>query len=493
MNWSGFRTLFARGPLQRRTVDSRLTFAYVLALLLFVATTAIALMSLQRVFEGQTWVDHTHGVIEHLDNAYASELLAESSQRAYVITGQSPFLQTYRTALIDAEGEILIATRQTKNDAGDASKWSELQRLVKAKNTEMQFVIDLRDTQGPQEAMRRIAGGSGIGLMASIRAEEKLIDEEEQHLLAARLETSRRSRIVANVTTSLSGLAGIGLLTGLFFLSARFVRTLAESEEATTRYNERLQEEVENTRRARRELERSNHDLQDFAFVASHDLQEPLRKIRSYGERIKLREAGKLEEISERDLGRMQNAAERLQSLINDILEFSRVTTKGLPFARVPLNQIFDEVFEDLESRIQDSGAKVTRNSLPAIQADPVQMRQLFQNLIANALKFRKPDEAPVVTVQCTATGPSGTRIEFRDNGIGFDEKHSEKIFTIFQRLHGRDKYEGSGVGLSICRKIVDRHGGSIEALGEPGRGATFVVTLPTFQKDIDEPNAKII
>lgn len=247
----------------------------------------------------------------------------------------------------------------------------------------------------------------------------------------------------------------------------------------------------EQLRRYAAELERSNSELQDFAYVSSHDLQEPLRKIQSFGDRVLTKEYDKLSDVGKDYIMRMLNAAARMQNLINDLLSFSRLTTKAKPFVLVDLNKKLQNVLSDLEVSIEKSGAVIDAGQLPEIEADPTQMRQLFQNLISNAIKFRKEGERPHIKVysknlqrqaHLTATpGDEKVEIYFEDNGIGFDEKYLDKIFAIFQRLEGQ-KYEGSGIGLAICRKIAIRHGGDITAQSEPGNGATFIVTLAKRQ-----------
>ena len=243
-----------------------------------------------------------------------------------------------------------------------------------------------------------------------------------------------------------------------------------------------------------RKLQQSNRELQDFAYVASHDLQEPLRKIQTFGDRLKAKYADKLEDGGLDYLERMRSAAHRMQTLIQDLLSFSRVTTKAQPFAPVDLEKITCEVLSDLEVKIEETGATVEIENLPTIEADPSQMRQLIQNLVGNALKFRRDDVSPVIKIS-TGTNvhhangngakekEQSCKITVKDNGIGFDEKYLDKIFTVFQRLHGRAEYEGSGVGLAVCRKIVERHHGSITAHSAPGEGASFIITLPLEQK----------
>lgn len=247
----------------------------------------------------------------------------------------------------------------------------------------------------------------------------------------------------------------------------------------------------EKLRRLAEDLKRSNRELEDFAYVSSHDLQEPLRKIRAFGERVISSEKEKLSPKSADYLDRMMNAAERMQNLINDLLSFSRVSSRAKPFTRVDLNQVLEEVLIDLELMIEKSGAEVSFNGLPTIEADPTQMRQLFQNLISNAIKFtpekRKPEIKVIAEVEQLVEHMSGTpgdemlTIKVQDNGMGFNTKYLDKIFNIFTQLEGK-KYKGSGIGLSICKKIVNRHGGDITADSKIGEGTTFIIKLATRQ-----------
>jgi PAS domain S-box-containing protein len=241
------------------------------------------------------------------------------------------------------------------------------------------------------------------------------------------------------------------------------------------RERKRAEEEL---RAFTRKLQQSNAELEDFAYVASHDLQEPLRKIQAFGDRLKSRYASALAPEAVDYLQRMQNAASRMQNLINDLLTFSRVTTKAQPFVSVDLSRVAAEVVHDLEPRIHDTEAKIIAGELPTIEADPLQMRQLVQNLLSNAIKFHQPGVPPQVRISGNVDHER-VEIVVEDNGIGFDEKYADKIFTMFERLHGRGTYEGTGIGLAICRKIALRHSGDIVARSSPGEGATFIVTLP--------------
>jgi light-regulated signal transduction histidine kinase (bacteriophytochrome) len=230
--------------------------------------------------------------------------------------------------------------------------------------------------------------------------------------------------------------------------------------------------------------------------VASHDLQEPLRKIVAFGDRLEAKCGTALDTRGRDYLDRMQNAATRMQALIDGLLTFSRVTTRGQPFVPVDLGQVAREVVSDLETRIEQVNGRVDIGELPTIDADPLQIRQLLQNLIGNGLKFRREEQPPVVTVRAEVvergTGDRPTeavcRLTVEDNGIGFDMKYADRIFGMFQRLHGRSEYEGTGVGLAICRKIAERHGGTLTAHSAPGQGSTFTATLPVRHSQGRQP-----
>ena len=250
----------------------------------------------------------------------------------------------------------------------------------------------------------------------------------------------------------------------------------------------------EKLRRFAAQLEQSNAELQNFASVASHDLQEPLRKIQAFGGRLRVKCGEVLGAQGLDYLDRMEGAAQRMQVLIQDLLKLSRVTSRALPFETCVLGEIVLAVVSDLEVAIEQKNARVEIGVLPVLQGDPVQMRQLFQNLISNALKFQRPGETPLVRVTAQVftpperlipgapPGEEVCAIAVRDNGIGFDARFAEQIFIVFQRLHTRSEYEGTGIGLAVCRKITDRHGGTIVAKSVEGEGSTFTVTLPLKQ-----------
>jgi signal transduction histidine kinase len=259
---------------------------------------------------------------------------------------------------------------------------------------------------------------------------------------------------------------------------------LAESNGALERSNHELERQA-------RELVRSNTELDQFASIASHDLQEPLRKVRTFTERIAETEASNLTERGTDYLRRANASAERMQILIEDLLRFSRVSTQGRPFTLVDLAKVTGDVLDDLSEQVERTGAKVDVSGLPTLSADPSQMRQLMQNLISNAIKFRKEDVPPAVRIESRVEAGWVT-ITVADNGIGFDPQYSRRIFRVFERLHGRGTYPGTGIGLALCRKIAERHGGTVVAHGALGEGSTFTVTMQTQRTEAvsDAPDA---
>ena len=263
---------------------------------------------------------------------------------------------------------------------------------------------------------------------------------------------------------------------------------------AKMRYMADLVDQVES---AKTELEYSNRDLAQFASVASHDLQTPLRQVRMLGERLRMDCAGQISPEGHDYIERISSASERMQRLLVDLMTYSLVTTTVRPVQEVDLMKLVGEVVSDLDACIQEVSGRVEVQQLPRIQADETQMRQLFQNLISNAIKFHRKTVAPVVRIETQiiagreglkdaddliGSGP-WCRILVKDNGIGFKANHSDQIFRIFKRLHTPQHYEGTGVGLSICKRVVERHDGVIKAQSEAGQGATFIITLPLQQK----------
>ena len=299
-------------------------------------------------------------------------------------------------------------------------------------------------------------------------------------LTAKATREDRLEGLRAGADDFLSKPVDIGELTARLEIANRILamqQTLHDHSRETAQLNERLQRQNET-------LTGLNTELEQFAYVACHDLQEPLRKIQIFGGRLKAGYGNVLGERGNDYLGRIENAAERLQTLVRALFQLTQIEKDVRPFVPVDLTQIAADVRLDLETRLDETQGKIEFERLPTISGDPLQIRQLLQNLIGNGLKYHRPEEPPVVTVTASLEttslpGRDVCRITVRDNGIGFEEEYLDRIFQPFQRLHGASEYEGTGIGLAICRKIVERHSGTLTAHSTPGLGAAFQVTLP--------------
>jgi hypothetical protein len=255
-------------------------------------------------------------------------------------------------------------------------------------------------------------------------------------------------------------------------LSAMLEEQVAARTEELSRLNQTLQDQAI-------ELQRSNEDLQQFAHVASHDLKEPVRKIKTFGSRLKEEFGTAMPERARYYVKKIDEATERIYSMIEGVLQYSQLDATELKPVPVPLAEILDQIIADLEISIQEKEAHIHMEALPVIMGQPILLYQLFYNLVNNSLKFAQPGVAPQIRIGATAAGAGMTAISVSDNGIGFNQEHAEKIFKTFTRLNARETFEGTGLGLALCRKIATRHGGDITASGKVGQGATFTVTLP--------------
>ncbi|QAR34449.1 sensor histidine kinase [Geovibrio thiophilus] len=277
---------------------------------------------------------------------------------------------------------------------------------------------------------------------------------------------------LANVTKELST-GDLSVRTGI-----RYGRgELGQLAKAFDSMAEALQERDRELAARTAELERSNEELEQFAYIASHDLQEPLRMISSYTQLLAKRYKDKLDEDATEFINYAVDGANRMQVLINDLLSYSRVGTKGEEFSHVDLNGVLDIVKANLKGVIEESGAVIKYSKLPTVLADNSQMLQLFQNLTGNAIKFRREGVKPEIEISAKKEG-NMFRFMVKDNGIGIDKKYLDRIFVIFQRLHTKEEFPGTGIGLAICKKIVERHGGEISVESAEGKGSDFIFTL---------------
>ncbi len=471
---------------------SRVTVTgFALAVIILIFSGWLSYYNIRRLWENGGRVTRTHELINDLEQTVKTLVDAETSQRGYIITGDKNYLDPYISALRTSKDNFDQLEKLTADNPAQQALLAKLRKTVEARLAAFRDGIAARDAEGFEGGQRVVLTGTGKREMDNIRAQVAEMQQVEEVLLKMRQDESRHSYQTTIGTHLATTLLGLVLVGSAYFLATRELRTRRAGIEALSRANDELEERVATRTadlgEANESLRRSNRELEQFASVASHDLQEPLRKIQAFGDRLKTRCSAELGEQGSDYLERMLASAGRMRSLIDALLSYSRVTTKAQPFAPVNLETTASEVVSDLEAQIHRSGGRVELEDLPTLEADPLQMRQLLQNLIGNALKFARPGEAPLVRVKSRPLGPNGSEIPLcevsvSDNGIGFEEVYLDRIFELFQRLHGRQEYEGTGMGLAIVRKIVERHGGSITAKSTPGEGATFLVTLPLRQ-----------
>jgi PAS domain S-box-containing protein len=391
-----------------------------------------------------------------------------------------------------APGELLVAARERADHDALRAERDEARRRLAAVFATMHDIVFTTDERGVLDGCNRPPPGLELGAILGAPMLAFAAPEEQAPMQARYAEVRERGRLVAYETLAIypdGSRENFSSRMGPIMDGDRSVGVVLITRNVT---QERRAEEAkraaeQQSREYMLQLERSNRELERFASVASHDLQEPLRKIQAFSDRLREKFQVELPDTGRDYLERIRSAAKRMQDLINDLLMFSRLSAREQQYARVNLGKVARNVLSDLEVRIEETGGKVHLGELPNVDADPVHMRQLLQNLIGNALKFSRPDTPPVVHItgdMVDVDGAPTLRLVVADNGIGIDAKYHERIFGIFERLHGRGRYEGTGIGLAVCRKIVEQHHGSIQVSSVVGEGTTFTILLPIQQPE---------
>lgn len=472
--------------IQRKFVGSSMTLGFALAAIVLIGSSILIHRNIQLIAANEDLVVHTHKVLTALTEIRAALYAAESSQRGFLITADRSYLERYQRTVPQVSDQLKTIAALTADNENQVRAFPDLARAVNERLATMAEGIGIVENNGREAARDFVQRGQGAAQMDDVRKNLNRMMQEEERLLADRDLESEASHVATKRTAFVSAVVGLSMVLLAWFLSYREV---AQRQKMTTLLEQRVRERTSELNTANTALRQSNRELEQFASVASHDLQEPLRKIEAFGDRLKMNRET-LNDQARDYLDRILSSASRMRTLINDLLSFSRVATRAQPFKPIDVGQIAREVVGDLEGRIQQVNGKVELGQLPQIEADPTQIRQLLQNLIANGLKFHRPGVLPVVRVNARQFESNGQapHIELTvvDNGIGFEEQYLDRIFEVFQRLHGRNEFEGTGIGLAICRKIVERHGGAITARSKPGEGAAFIVTLPVAQTGKD-------
>ncbi len=439
----------------------------------------------------------TDGLIQSLDELLSTVQDAETGQRGYLLTRSEDYLTPY----IRAKGEVYRKFSNVVSRAAHAGvnpmRCETLKAAIDGKMLELDRTVKLQQNGKTKEALAQVETNAGQQLMARIRRLIGNLKNEQITTFEARYERQQSGQRYLDGVVALGVALSIILLLLAFRLGTLYVGERNEADLEMQRVNELLESRVkqrtaELEARTRQleaqalELKRSNADLIQFASIASHDLQEPLRTIASYMGMLVRRYGGSLDETAQTYIQFAISGASRMQTLVNDLLAYSRVGTQGIAKRRMPFEQIVKRVVEGLELMIRENSAKIVCGSLPTIEADEVKISQVLQNLVGNAIKFRKAETPPEIRISAERQGGEW-QFAVSDNGIGFDPKYCDRIFEVFQRLHGVGKYSGNGIGLAISRRIIEHHGGRLWAESTPDVGSTFYFTLPAVEEPANQ------
>jgi len=462
------------------TFEKKLIVGLATAFGILILVAVLSYTSLVRNAADRRWVTHTYQVLEKLDDLQTDMINGETGQRGYILTGDNSYLEPYRLGHGQAHRDVKDVRELTADNPVQQRALDRLEPLIAETLVVLQERVEMRRKEGPTAGIAAAEEASGKQLMDRIRVVVAGMKQEENRLLALRsreLEaSSRRTRVLIVVGETL----GFLFLFAAGFVIHQEMNRRSQAEEEVRKLNAGLERRVaertaELAERAK-ELERSNMELQQFAYVASHDLQEPLRTIASFTQLLARRYSDKLDDKARDFINFAVDGSKRMQTLINDLLAFSRVGTQGKVHEPTKCDALLDRVLKSLKIAIEDSSAVITREPLPTVVADDIQLGQLFQNLIGNAIKFRGED-VPRVHISAERHG-NAWKFSVRDNGIGIAPEQQDRIFVIFQRLHTKNKYPGTGIGLAICKKIAERHGGRVWF--EPAEGAVLLFVSPS-------------
>ena len=453
------------------STENKIHVGFGVAALVLLVVGFAAYLNISQSIETTAEAARIRGTIDRLVVILSNIRDVENAQRGYIITGREYYLSDFETSATNAEAAILVLQSQ---EGAHALQSAELDSLILLVRNRLEFAretIVLGRQSGLARARNEIMTDKGLQMTNAIRQHVSDLESRKRESLqnVKTLARERANQTVPFIIFS-SAVAFIFLVLAMMVLR----QDIAERK----RLEAALQDRAE-------DLQRSNEDLERFAYVASHDLKEPLRMVSNFCQLLEQKYRESMDDEGKEYIRYSIEGTKRMQLLIDDLLAYARVGTRGNPFAHLDGNEVLKEILTNIRMMIDERKAVVTFDPLPVVYGDVVQIGQVLQNLITNAVKFQKKDSAPQVHVSAVRT--SGEVVfSVRDNGIGIDPRHFGKLFNLFQRLHGREEYSGTGIGLAVCKRIIGRHKGRIWVESEPGKGSTFFFSLP----DVSERQA---
>jgi signal transduction histidine kinase len=449
----------------RRFVLARgISLAFGSAVIILLAVAAFAYRGQVASTQAQQWVAHTQEVLQTLWALRLDIADVEADDERYILTRDPAHLDAARASLAGAGAYVAAIGRLTADNPRQQLRIPALQAMLAQKLARVDSIPAALQTEGLAGVIKVVRAGAGHRLENQTQAAVQAMQDEELRLLSLRKASEEGS---LNQTTAVFA---VGALLALM-ITAVAGWTVSRDRVRRQRAEAEVQHKIE-------ELHRSNEELGAFAAVASHDLQEPLRMVGSYLQLLSRRYKGKLDAEADEFIAFAVDGASRMQLLIQDLLAYSRVGTTDRTPNFTSSEAALQQALLNLRIPIADSGAVVTHDALPTVMADEIELTQLFQNLVGNAIKYQKPG-TPLIHVSAAKGADKKWLFAVRDNGLGIEPQYFEKIFGMFQRLHGREEFSGTGIGLAICKKIVERHGGSISVESQAGHGSTFRFALP--------------
>lgn len=449
-------------PTKKKTPANFNYWAFIASSLFLLSLAIFSLVWFQKQKQAEEWITHTYEVKLNIEKCYGLLLEAESNQRGYLLSSDSIYLKNNK----HAENLLNASLNQLDSLVSDNEKQVKnvrtLRSFIISRISKLHILLDSFNSSNNYTVSRFTATGKMV--MDSIHNQVIVMQAEENDLLGRRtfIKKTENDRVI--IFTLLFSVIAFGILMWSFFKI---------KNENSLRLQAQLEIEEQNEK-----LERKNNDLTTFTNIASHDLKEPLRKIQMFTNLITELNPGNLTDKSFEYFQKISQQSNRMQILIESVLKYAQTDEGDFGFQNCDLNEVANQAIESLSEIIREKNAEVKVRFLPTIYCSPTQMEQLFINLIENGIKYARPNPAPFIEISATRSEDSW-KIDFSDNGIGFDEAYEKKIFQVFQRLHSSDEYSGTGIGLAICKKIVENHRGRITAKSNLGEGSVFSIILP--------------